>query len=70
MLLNADQLNSLLDNLDERLVDEGCDRTLRLTREWAADHAVDAAALEESLAHFGGYCDCEVLANVEPESIF
>jgi Protein of unknown function (DUF2695) len=70
MLLDEEELESLLDFLDDRLADEGCDRTLRLTRQWAAEHAVDAAALETSLAHFGGYCDCEVLANIESEAIF
>jgi hypothetical protein len=37
---------------------------------WAAEHEIDPLALERSLAEFGGYCDCEVLANVDPEDLF
>ena len=53
----------------------GCPRkaatsTLRFTSGWGAINGIDPGALADSLAHLGGYCDCEVLANVEPESIF
>jgi hypothetical protein len=70
MPLSEEQLNDLLDYLDERLPEVGCDHSLRLTREWAATNAVEARALATSVEHFGGFCDCEVLANVDPESIF
>jgi hypothetical protein len=70
MLLDEVRLDELLEHLDEQLPEQGCNRTLRLTRAWAVEHRIDANALETSLAHFGGYCDCEVLANVEPEAIF
>ena len=70
MVLDEEQLNNLLDFLDERLPANGCDHSLRLSREWAASNAVDADMLALSLEHFGGFCDCEVVANVEPESIF
>jgi hypothetical protein len=70
MILGESQLSSLLDYLDEQLEASGCDHTLRFTEAWAAEHAVDASALVASVAEFGGYCDCEALANVEPESIF
>jgi hypothetical protein len=63
MLLDKYQLDALLDHLDERLPEEGCDRTLRLTNRWATENGIDPGALADSLAHFGGYCDCEVLAN-------
>ena len=70
MILDHSQLSSLLDYLDEQLSAAGCDHTLGLTYAWAAEHSVDASALAVSVEKFGGYCDCEVLANVEPESIF
>jgi hypothetical protein len=35
-----------------------------------AERAIDPDVLAASLAHFGGYCDCEVVANVNPEEIF
>jgi hypothetical protein len=60
------QLKSLLDYLDVQLPVEPCDHTLRHTETWAAEHAVAADELADSLAELGGGCDCEVLANVDP----
>jgi hypothetical protein len=68
MVLAPDQLAALLDYLDERLPEEGCDHTLRLTRGWAEANGVGADELETSVLHFGGGCDCEVLSNVDPET--
>jgi hypothetical protein len=68
MVLEPEQLRALLDHLDERLTHELCDHTLRGTRAWAEANGVDADALESSVVHFGGGCDCEVLANVDPET--
>jgi hypothetical protein len=68
MILAPGQLKELLDHLDEALGKTSCDHTNRLTRAWAADNAVDPEALERSLIHFGGGCDCEVLANVDPQT--
>lgn len=70
MILDESQLSTLLDYLDERLAADRCDHTLRFTEAWAAEHSVDASAVTASVRNFGGYCDCEVLANVEPESIY
>jgi hypothetical protein len=66
MLLEPEQLRALLEYLDEALTEESCDHTLRLTARWAAEKDIDADALATSLAEFGGGCDCEVLANVDP----
>jgi hypothetical protein len=68
MVLEPEQLKALLDHLDVELPKSPCDHTLRLTRGWAEANSVDADALAESLFHFGGGCDCEVLANVDPET--
>ncbi len=70
MTLDEGLLVRLLDHLDAGLTTGACDHTLRLTRAWAAENGVDADALAGSVAQFGGYCDCEVLANVDPEAIF
>lgn len=70
MLLDEDFLNDLLNDLDARLSHVGCDHTLRLTRAWAAERGLDGDAVAASVAEFGGYCDCEVLANVDPQTIF
>jgi Protein of unknown function (DUF2695) len=68
MVLDPDQLESLLKFLDKQLPESGCDHTLALTLDWASDRGVEPEALTESLAHFGGGCDCEVLANVDPRT--
>jgi Protein of unknown function (DUF2695) len=70
MLLDEDTLEALLDFADARVRSEGCDETLRFTAEWAIDQDVPFEPLKESLGHFGGYCDCEVVLNVNPEEIF
>jgi hypothetical protein len=35
-----------------------------------AERGLDRDAVAASVAEFGGYCDCEVLANVDPQTIF
>lgn len=55
----------LFDYLDETLGDYGCDDTLKYTEKFIT---VNDLPLEESiewLKENGGYCDCEVLANIE-----
>jgi hypothetical protein len=63
----ADLFRQLFDRLDERLIEDGCDHSLRLTEEFLAGSEVDTEAVLAWLAERGGYCDCEVLANVEDE---
>jgi hypothetical protein len=70
MVLDADQLDELLDYVEAEVENAGCDHSLRATRAWAAANEIDPAVLAESLGHFGGYCDCEVVFNVNPEEIF
>ena len=70
MVLDEAALEDLLEFLDERAATEGCDRTLRFTAEWALQSDVPFEELKSSLGEFGGYCDCEVVANVDPETIF
>ena len=57
-------LKLLFDWLDERLQEAECDDTLRLTLEFAQSHGLDQERLSEWTEKYGGYCDCEVLANV------
>ena len=61
----ASELRGLFDWLDEQLGSRSCDHTLRLTRAWIDEHARDASVIEPWLRDNGGFCDCEVLANVE-----
>jgi len=70
MMLDEASLIALVEHVDAALALQGCDHSLRATRTWALSHAHDPDLLAASLAHFGGYCDCEVAANVRPEVIF
>lgn len=58
-------LKELFDFLDERLSDAVCDDTLRFTREFMQQNAIDESLVIPWLEDNGGHCDCEVLDNVE-----
>ncbi|MCS3530545.1 DUF2695 domain-containing protein [Chryseobacterium sp. JUb7] len=56
----------LFDDLDERLEKIGCDNTNRLTIEFLRDNKIqNPENVLKWLAENGGYCDCEILTNVE-----
>ena len=44
--------------------DEGCDHTLRFTEARARERGHDVEAVVRGVSANGGFCDCEVLANV------
>lgn len=58
------QLAALFDFLDEQLA-VGCDNTTRFTELFLQQHRLPVQPVLDWLAEYGGYCDCEVLANVE-----
>ena len=64
ILLTDTELEALLDHLDERLESEGCDHTHRRTRRWLTDHGKGDRVLS-GFEDLGGYCDCEILSNVD-----
>ena len=70
MILDQAALTDLVEHVDAEVEAQGCDHSLRATLAWASQHKCDPDALAASLAHFGGYCDCEVAANVDAEEIF
>jgi hypothetical protein len=47
------------------VLSKGCAHTLAHTREFLNTHKLPESAILPWLAEYGGYCDCEVLANVE-----
>jgi hypothetical protein len=63
--VSVGQLQALFNHLDNRLAKENCDDTLRHTQQFATATKLPYEALKSWLATLGGYCDCEVLANVE-----
>ena len=66
MPISKDDLASLFDHLDSAL-STGCDHSLKITRSFLQGRNLSEAAIIPWLGEYGGYCDCEVLANVEQE---
>jgi hypothetical protein len=64
MPLSKEDLAALFDHLDQALA-EGCDHSLRLTRAFLASRSLSESTIVPWLGEYGGFCDCEVLANVE-----
>ena len=66
--MSTDLFEQLFELLEERLGDDGCDHSLRVTEEFLSESDVDAEEVLLWLADHGGSCDCEVLANVVDET--
>jgi len=64
--MSRDNFKKLFDHLEEHLNAKGCDETNNLTKTFlATSHIEKEQEILEWLASYGGYCDCEILANVE-----
>jgi hypothetical protein len=66
MPISQDQLTKVFDHLDGAL-SAGCDHSLKFTRQFLQAHDLPEATISPWLGEYGGFCDCEVLANVEQE---
>ena len=58
-------MRPLFGHLDSELGNHPCDHTLRLTTAWLVANGHEPERVVPWLRENGGYCDCEVLANVE-----
>ncbi len=58
-------LDELFDYLDTELSKKQCDHSRNITLSWIKAKDLSEAPILEWLDDNGGYCDCEVLANVE-----
>ncbi|MGI6154077.1 MAG: DUF2695 domain-containing protein [Christensenellaceae bacterium] len=63
--MSKELFDELFDRLDEKLDKQGCDGTLNITLEFLENKGIRASKVVEWMKKYGGYCDCEVLANVE-----
>jgi hypothetical protein len=61
------ELEAMFDMLEAELESQSCDHTRRITQAWLVTRGHDPAAVFRWLDEHGGYCDCEVLANVPDE---
>jgi hypothetical protein len=65
LALSPAELEDLGRHLDQHLREEGCDHTLRYTKAWLQQATyANVTSVIAALRNHGGYCDCEVLANV------
>jgi hypothetical protein len=63
--MSRELFEQLFDYLDEEL-ENGCDNTLYLTESFLkSNNLKNIDDIKNWLGNNGGYCDCEVLANVE-----
>ena len=62
-----EMLAGYFDHLDQQLTEHGCDDTLRFKQAFAASHDLVFEPIRQWSSNYGGYCDCEALANVEQE---
>ncbi len=65
MPISLVDLGALFDHLDIKLGEEGCDHTFRMTEAFLRNRNLATEKVLPWLQEHGGYCDCEVLANVE-----
>jgi hypothetical protein len=61
--ISREDLTQLFGHLDTSLA-KGCDHSLRFTRAFLHEKQLSEASIVPWLGEYGGYCDCEVLANV------
>lgn len=68
--LSREQLTALVVFVDALVVEEGCDHTWRHTERWVSEQGLAWDPIEDALCELGGYCDCEVVMNCDPEDVF
>jgi hypothetical protein len=64
--MSREIFTQLFDFLDEKLGEYDCNDSLKLTTEFLKENHIETISeIENWLQENGGYCDCEVLNNVE-----
>ena len=63
--LPVTELRAMFNMLEAELPRKGCDHTRRMTQAWLENRGYDVGPVFAWLDTEGGYCDCEILANVE-----
>ena len=61
-----EQIEDLFDYIDKRTQTEPCEHNLRFTMQFLMERRLDMPKIMSWLNENGGYCDCEVLQNIEP----
>ncbi|MBD3903520.1 DUF2695 domain-containing protein [Chryseobacterium sp. Ch-15] len=64
--ISREDFQNLFDYLDENLEENNCDNSLKLTKQFLETNQIqNIEEVENWLKENGGFCDCEVLYNVE-----
>ena len=63
---SKEQIEDLFDFIDKHLQSESCIHNLRFTMQFLMERRLDMPKIMSWLNENGGYCDCEVLQNIEP----
>ena len=64
--MSEDKFIQLFEILDAQLQERGCDHSLKLTEQTLVNLGVkDVLSVLAWLEEQGGYCDCEVMMNIE-----
>jgi hypothetical protein len=63
--LPVTELKAMFDMLNAEFPKRGCDHSRRLTLAWLAGRGHEIQRVFAWLDTQGGFCDCEILANVE-----
>ncbi len=61
--LPDEDLEKMFAAVETRVLEEGCDQTLRYTRDWLKSQGHPARKVIHWLKENGGFCDCEAAAN-------
>lgn len=61
--VSSELLQALFETVGARVEANGCDHTLKFTRQWIAEEKQPTDEIIRWLAQHGGFCDCEVTAN-------
>ena len=70
MPIDRPHLEDLLDWLEVEVPKRGCKHDMTLTIEWLNAHICPTHPTIMALLTHGGGCDCEVVLNVDPETIY
>jgi hypothetical protein len=67
--LDYEKLTALVEFVDARVMAEGCDHTTRHGEQWARENEINWDGISEGLEEFGGFCDCEIVMNCDPDEV-
>lgn len=69
-LLPRESLELLLDHLSSELELQACDDRPSLARAWLEANRFSVPATLFALGTHGGFCDCEIVMNIDPAAIY